>query len=591
MHTSKREYLPSIIYYLVLSHIILIWIIFPSMGFMILSRGKEFKDRQLASAVHEMEVSMKERGASLARAMAMSASQAIAGFDFTFLNLMLKQVAEHDPEIVYCIVMNQEGIAAGHSENSLTGTALTEEHDLKAMSALKGFTSGSGDTAEYFVYNRKASDSVQEIMEVVLPVYSGDEIWGVFRCGYSRHGVMEKIAATEKEWAEKLKQFLSFSMLLTAGYLIIGIVFSALLSRIIYNSIKTLNEGINRVQGGDLDSVIPGASLSVKEFRNLAEAFNVMTVKLKDSYRQLDEYGKSLEIKVEARTHELKKAQQELMRQAHEAGMAEMAVGVLHNIGNALTPAKVKTVLIAKRLKQSPLLTHLSPVMSRISQAVAQIPEMPAEEKERIGEIVTLLPQTIAEEYNEVVEELESVSSKQEHIEHIIRLQMQYAHVSEAAEEIDLVKIVDDAIEMLDDSMRKRNIKIIKEVSSVPLVRIEKSKMIQVVVNLIKNAYEATDETTSDQPHVHISVFSERDPSVVVLSIKDNGVGFQPSEAEKLFKFGYTTKDRGTGFGLHSCANYIIANHGTIKAVSEGTGKGAEFIIQLPAMKEPCNTH
>ena len=70
-------------------------------------------------------------------------------------------------------------------------------------------------------------------------------------------------------------------------------------------------------------------------------------------------------------------------------------------------------------------------------------------------------------------------------------------------------------------------------------------------------------------------------PDRLVLSVKDNGIGFTPDAQRKLFKFGYTSKTKGSGFGLHSCANYLIARNGSISAHSEGLNKGAEFVVRL----------
>ena len=136
---------------------------------------------------------------------------------------------------------------------------------------------------------------------------------------------------------------------------------------------------------------------------------------------------------------------------------------------------------------------------------------------------------------------------------------------------------------MMEDSLTKRSIEIVKNFSEQPLVKMEQTKLIQIVINLIKNAYEAMDHLEKEQRKLIITSFFEKGPpDYVVLSIKDFGIGLTPEEKEKIFQFGYTTKTRGSGFGLHTCANYLIANNGSITAISEGRGKGAEFLIRLP---------
>jgi sensor histidine kinase regulating citrate/malate metabolism len=100
---------------------------------------------------------------------------------------------------------------------------------------------------------------------------------------------------------------------------------------------------------------------------------------------------------------------------------------------------------------------------------------------------------------------------------------------------------------------------------------------------LIKNSYESFDGGNVKNKKIILSSFLEgKEPHDVIFSIQDNGCGFTEKDKENFFRFGYSTKARGSGFGLHSCANYLIANNGSIDAVSAGPGMGSEFILRLP---------
>ncbi|MCP4682272.1 MAG: GHKL domain-containing protein [Desulfobacterales bacterium] len=345
---------------------------------------------------------------------------------------------------------------------------------------------------------------------------------------------------------------------------------------------QSLSQGVSRITNGDLDHLVQQKGLVYAEFMGLSDSFNTMTAKLKDSYQQLDEYSKSLEQKVMERTRALKNAQANLLQQAHEVGMAEMAVGILHNIGNAITPAKVGTATLVKRLTLSPMRNNLNVAMDQIYTAMEKPPFIQDEEKDRLLSVIKLLPESIKEEYDTIIDEIQQIRNKHEHIEEVISLQMRYARFSTDFEDVDINRLTEDALKIIDESIRKRSVQIIRDFSDIPVVRIEQSKFIQIIVNLIKNAYEAMETMESDDRQIIVTTFFEKGPpDHVVLSIKDKGIGFSPQDKEKLFKFGYTTKDKGTGFGLHSCANYLIAHKGSIEAMSRGRGLGAEFIVRL----------
>jgi two-component system, NtrC family, sensor kinase len=343
-----------------------------------------------------------------------------------------------------------------------------------------------------------------------------------------------------------------------------------------------VSTGVSRVAQGDLDHHIQPRGLVCAELLRLSEAFNAMTTQLRVSRKQLDDYSKSLELKVEARTRELKDAQTHLLQQAHEAGMAEMAVGILHNIGNAITPAKVGLYRLVNRMAQNSLLRDLKPALAEIAALVPPMEALSDQEKKRLLEIIELVPASIEEEDALNAGELEKLRRKLNHIDSIISVQMRYAQLFGDVENVDLPSVVQDALTLLDDALQEQSVRVIKHFPRVPQIRIEKAKLIQIIVNLIKNGYEAMAQTPVADRLLVLSIRHEMAPSnQLVLSVKDNGIGFAPDKQQELFKFGYSTKANGSGFGLHSCANYLIARNGSISAHSEGPDKGAEFVVRL----------
>jgi signal transduction histidine kinase len=233
-------------------------------------------------------------------------------------------------------------------------------------------------------------------------------------------------------------------------------------------------------------------------------------------------------------------------------------------------------------MEQKPLLRDLPAALIEIATLIPFFESLSASEKERLLGIIELVPAAIKEEYVLNAEELERIRRKLNHIDSIIGLQMRYAQLFGDVENVDLPSVVEDALTLLDDALQKNSVRIIKRFSQVPPVRIEKTKLIQIIVNLIKNGYEAMDQVPPADRVLVLSIRREQKPADnLILSVKDNGIGFTPDAQQKLFKFGYSTKSKGSGFGLHSCANYLIARNGSISAHSEGLNKGAEFEVRL----------
>ena len=292
----------------------------------------------------------------------------------------------------------------------------------------------------------------------------------------------------------------------------------------------------------------------------------------------------TLEEKVELRTNELKAAQAELIKQAREAGMAEIAIGVMHNIGNALTPAKIGVSTTQKQLKESPLRHFLAQGLTELPAAIQSSTTLGDSEKDRFTQIIKLLPTTIKTEYDQAIDGLEKVMERHRHIEGVIHLQMKYTRIKKVTEQLVFKKLVKDAIQMLEDTTKKYSINVATDFSELPIIQGDENKLLQILINIIKNGCEAMSETAADQRQLTLT--TELDESVlpqqIVFKVKDNGIGFTPAEKEKLFSFGYSTKERGSGFGLHACGNDLNAIGGSIEARSEGKGLGATFIIRLP---------
>lgn len=589
-NTQKTKWRPSIRFNLVLMNFILLFLLFPTISFILFHELSNFRDAQLNRSLNQLQSAMQESGISLARSLSLSAEQAIAGYDYTFLTNMLTQIVEKDPDVSYALIMDPERRAIAHNRIDQIGIIQNDAFSLKAQELLKRhFTpSQSGNSPPEFVSftndDIAANDrGTQPIFEIIVPVYNGLLLAGVLRCGISMAKLQVQTNQMRNDWSYQIWQFKKFVFSMTGLFFLIGFLVAYIFTVFFVRSTRLLSLGVHEVASGNLDIAIETDSMFCSEFESYASGFNEMTRQLRTSLKTLDEYNKSLEDKVQARTSELKDAQAELLHKAHEAGMAEMAVGVLHNIGNAITPAKIEASLLHRRIKESPFRSKLPGALQQIQRAIQHPDQLSDTEKKRLMEICQILPESIQELTDVSLVELHKICTKHEHIEEIIHLQMRYAKLLGSYEETDINFIVQDALTMLDEAITRRFIQVKLSLGAIPPVKIEKAKMIQIIINLIKNGYEAMDDLTLPHRRLHITTsVTEGTPQMVRLSIKDTGCGFTADAKAKMFQFGYTTKSTGSGFGLHSCANFLIANNGTLTAASGGPGKGAEFVVQLP---------
>lgn len=578
---------PTISVYLLGMNMVLLCVLFPAFSYFILRETVQLRDIQLDRNINMIRQGLVIRSASLVRNTAMIAREAVAGFDFTFLQNLVAEVVRDDPEILYCMIMDRSRTVIAHNDSNLVGSRLNGERDDKAGLLMeKTFPAqrSSGKTPVEYFWPEKGKGG-DKVLEAVFPIYSGETLWGVLRCGYTLAPLEEEIVRAQAEWTAQMRQATINFLYILLVFFLAGLAVVTLLTRFFVRATSVLHAGVRQVAAGDLDREIALPDMACEEFVDLAASFNSMTEKLRLMRQQLDDYARSLERKVEERTQALEEAQDIMVRQAHEAGMAEMAVGVLHNIGNAITPAQVGATTLCNHLAESPLRSRLEEAVSPLRDFLEGKRLLAQEEKEYCLDILRHLPAAVTEEFDRTVNELRSIIGKHRHIESIIRLQMRYARLMDNSENLDINRLVQDALKILAYDIGKRHITVEMRLGEVPPVKAEEAKLLQVLVNLIKNGYEAMDGFLGKERELAITTNTREDNGqlLVLFSVKDTGCGFTEEEKKRFFSFGYSTKERGSGFGLHACANYMIANNGFIEAESEGPGKGARFTVLLPA--------
>jgi signal transduction histidine kinase len=272
----------------------------------------------------------------------------------------------------------------------------------------------------------------------------------------------------------------------------------------------------------------------------------------------------------------------ELLATSRQAGMAEVAIGVLHNVGNVLNSVNITATLVADTIRRSKA-RSLTKVAAMLKEHEADLGAFMAQDEKgrKIPGYLNLLAEDIAHEQDGVQAELASLRTNVDHIKEIVAMQQSYARVVGVTETISVAKLVEDAIKMHSGSYSRHRVQLARDYAEVPPITVDKHKAIQVIVNLLQNAKYACDENGREDKRVTVSIQGDG-PAQVKIVVADNGVGISPENLTRIFAHGFTTRKNGHGFGLHSGALAAKEMGGALQAYSEGAGLGARFELQLP---------
>lgn len=282
--------------------------------------------------------------------------------------------------------------------------------------------------------------------------------------------------------------------------------------------------------------------------------------------------------------------QHELLESSRQAGMAEVATSVLHNVGNVLTSVNVAVSLTREQVSRSRV--------ENLVKAVALIDT----HRDDLGTFITADPQGqhlptflrqlahhLLDERDSLLDHLQVVNNKVEHIKEIVAMQQVYATAAGALEPLALATLMDDALKTHDDSLGQHEVEVVRDYAELPLVWTDRHKVLQILIHLIRNAKQALLAAASTPKQLTVRVNTD-DGDQVILEVRDNGIGIDPADLTRIFQYGFTTKWDGHGFGLHSSALMAQELSGTLTAHSEGVGQGAVFRLTFPMKEAPSCT-
>ncbi len=278
----------------------------------------------------------------------------------------------------------------------------------------------------------------------------------------------------------------------------------------------------------------------------------------------------------------------QLVDTSRRAGMAEVATSVLHNVGNVLNSVNVSSSLLAEKIRQSKV--------GNVARAIALFPPATADlasflvddpKGRQLPAYLASLATHLAREQSDLLVEVETLLKNINHIKEIVAMQQGYARISGILEMLPVNELVEDAIRMNAGGLDRHHITIVRDLGPVQPLLLDKHKILQILINLLRNAKHACED--SDRSDKEIRVIIRDNGDRVAISVADNGVGIPSENLTRIFNHGFTTRAEGHGFGLHSGALAARDLGGQLTVASAGPGQGAVFTLEIPRQPSKLN--
>jgi signal transduction histidine kinase len=399
----------------------------------------------------------------------------------------------------------------------------------------------------------------------------------------------DELGVSIRQSAEQTRKrvlWLSFAaLLLGIAVLLLTLRLTRQLTHTLEGHILVLAQ-LEREAGGSVarlgsKGVLEAMANAIAAFRETLDKLKHSKASLRQANSSLQQAHDELEQRVQQRTRELRETQSELIATARQAGMSEIATNVLHNVGNVLNSVNISAELVSRRVSASK------------DQGLAKAVQLINEHAADLGNFIThdekgkLLPgylnqlvEVLAAEKQSIVEELGQLTNRVNHIKNIVATQQSYAGASSIVEPLQITDLLEEALHIHIGTLTRHQITVVKEYGEVPVLLLDKHKVLLILINLISNAKHAMAYLVDRSREMTLSV--DINESNLRIRVKDEGEGITPENLTRLFVHGFTTRKDGHGFGLHSCALAATEMEGSLVAHSEGPGKGAIFTLELP---------
>ena len=281
----------------------------------------------------------------------------------------------------------------------------------------------------------------------------------------------------------------------------------------------------------------------------------------------------------------LNEANSQLVEASRHAGMAEVATGVLHNVGNILTSVNVGIESVAERVRGIP-----GARVRRAGELLATARTGGTVQLDKLDAAVkylTAIADHLTGDQKALLDELVTLRGHVDHVNRVVAMQNGYARTGGVQEPTDLVKLIDEAVALGVPDPGRHGIQIERHVPE-SQVTVDRHRVLQILVNLMTNARDSLSahKSAGATNELRVSVTVTIEDGWIEMRVDDTGGGIDPEKLTKIFHAGFTTKPKGHGYGLHSSALAAEQLGGTLRCTSAGIGHGASFVLRMPMGKD-----
>ncbi len=281
----------------------------------------------------------------------------------------------------------------------------------------------------------------------------------------------------------------------------------------------------------------------------------------------------------------LEEARRQVIETARAAGMSEIAMGILHNVGNVLNSVNISTSLLTERVESMCIdeIVQLSDILRQHAGNLAKfVSEDP--QGQHLQPFVSALAEQLSNDRTALASEIQSLASGIEHVCELVKSQQGLARNTLVVERVAVERLVDDAVRMTASARPGKAFGIQVELEDdLPTLVVDRNKALEILVNLLQNARQAVEEAGPRPDGHRVTVRAHRSfGGRLRIEVRDTGIGIPPENLTRIFQLGFTTKSKGSGLGLHTAANGAKSLGGALVAESNGPGHGASFYFDLP---------
>jgi signal transduction histidine kinase len=312
------------------------------------------------------------------------------------------------------------------------------------------------------------------------------------------------------------------------------------------------------------------------------DSLAILVTDSRTSHRRL--VGITLDISERVAAEQRERLLQKQLREAsHQSGMAEVATGVLHNVGNVLNSLGVASSTAQARLKASQF-DRVQKVAAMLDAHHDDLGEFLANDArgKRVPEYLNALGAQIRKDAEGLQEEIDAISGHVQYLSEIVQAQQSFARVGGSEEAVNVRELVDTALALKGQELN--GVEIRREIAQIPEVLTDRYKLLQILVNFIGNACDAMAGNVAGARRLVVRAHMLQ--GQLEIAVEDSGTGIPAELLPRIWEFGFTTKEHGHGFGLHTSAVAAQQLGGAIAADSDGVGMGACFRVTIPVHPE-----